>query len=166
MSEAKKTSAVNPSLQKKTAARMAAVQCLYTLAMSGEKLSPAQQVVLLKKRLANNRSEQKLVVGVPLEPNYKLVEMLLGGVEEWSVTIDSRMQEVLHEEWKRERMCPVLVAILQCGIFELFFAKEISPRIIIDEYARLTRNFFDAPEVNFIHAALAKLSRAYSESNG
>src|SRR4051812_11624665 len=133
--ENKKPLGANPSLQKKTAARTAAVQCLYTLALSGDKMSPAQQLRLLKKQLLNNRDEQKLRVGVAMEPNYKLVEMLLEGVEQWSTTIDSRLNEVLSAEWKRERMSPLLVAILQCGIFEMFFAKEISPKIVIDEYS-------------------------------
>jgi len=163
MEQEKKSTAPNTSLQKKTAARMSAVQCLYTRSMNGDKLTPPQQVVLLKKQLANNRDEQKLKVGVPLEPNYKLVEMLLGGVEEWAPKIDSRLQEVLSEQWKRERMSPLLVAILQCGIFEMFFAKEIAPKIVIDEYTRLTRSFFAEPEVDFVHAALSKLARKYSD---
>ncbi|MBY0407231.1 MAG: hypothetical protein K2Q01_06020, partial [Rickettsiales bacterium] len=49
----------------------------------------------------------------------------------------------------------------QCGIFELFFDKEISPKIIIDEYTRLTRHFFADQEVDFVHAALSKLLRQY-----
>src|SRR3954464_13101652 len=109
MDPEKKSTQPNPSLQKKTAARMSAVQSLYKFAMNGEKLSPAQQVLLIKKQLANNKDEQKLQVGAPIEPNYKLVEMLLDGVEEWAPKIDSRMQEVLSEQWKRERMSPVLV---------------------------------------------------------
>ena len=156
----------NSSLQKKTAARMSAVQSLYKYAVGGEKITPAAQVILLKKQLANNKNEQKIQVGSPIEPNYKLVEMLLGGVEEWAPKIDSRMQEVLNEQWKKERMSPVLVAILQCGIFEMFFASDINPKIVIDEYSRLTRNFFEEPEVNFVHAALSKLARKYSDTLG
>ena len=152
----------NPSLQKKTAARMAAVQSLYQFAVGGKTIPAPQQVALLKKQLANNKNEQKLQVGVPIEPNYKLLETLLAGIEEWSSKIDSRMQEVLSGAWKRERMSPVLVAILQCGIFEMFFAKEMKPKIVIDEYTRLTRHFFEDAEVDFVHAALSKLAAKYA----
>jgi len=151
----------NPSLQKKTAARMAAVQCLYTLAVGGEKLSPAEQVVILKKQLVNNKGEQKLQVGVPLEPNYKLLETLLEGVEKWQDSIDERLVNTLGEGWKRERLSPLLIAILQCAIFELFFDKDVKPKIIIDEYTRLTRSFFAEGEVSFVHAGLSKLSKKY-----
>jgi len=151
----------NPSLQKKTAARMAAAQCLYTLAMNGEKLSPAQQVVILKKQLANNKGEQKLQVGVPLEPNYKLLETLLEGIEQRRTDIDIRLDSALSAEWKRERMSPLLIAILQCAIFEMFFGTEISAKIIIDEYTRLTRSFFADGEVSFVHGTLSALSKKY-----
>lgn len=161
--EPKTTSAKpNSSLQKKTAARMAAVQSLYTRAISGDVLSPAQQVVLLKRQLADNKQEQKLRVGVPYEPNYKLMEAILDGIEERVVEINSRLDSTLSSEWKRERMSPLLLAILQCGIFELFFDKEVKHKIIIDEYTRLSRHFFADAEVDFVHAAFSKLVRQYS----
>lgn len=151
----------NSSLQKKTAGRMAAVQSLYTLAVNGEKLSPAQQVNLLKKQLVNNKSEQKLRVGVSMEPNYKLMEAILEGIEQRGSEIDARLDSSLSVDWKRERMSPLLLAIMQCAIFELFFDKEISAKIVIDEYTRLTRHFFADQEVHFVHAALSKLVRQY-----
>lgn len=152
----------NSSLQKKTAARMAAVQALYTLAVNGEKLTPAQQVLILKKQLVGNKDEQKLQVGNAVEPNYKLMETILDGIEKRGVEINSRLDSTLSEDWKRERMSPLLLAILQCGIFELFFDKEINTKIVIDEYTRLSRHFFADAEVNFVHAALSKLVRQYN----
>lgn len=151
----------NPSLKQRSAARMAAVQCLYTLSVGGEQLSPAQQVQILKKQLANNKPEQKLRVGDSVEPNYKLVENILDGIEKRGVEINARLENTLNDNWKRERMSPLLLAILQCGIFELFFDKEIAAKIVIDEYTRLTRYFFADAEVDFVHAALSKLARQY-----
>ena len=152
----------NSSLQQKAAARMAAVQSLYTLAINGEKLSPAQQVIILKKALAGNTDEQKLRVGNKVEPNYKLMETILDGIEKRGLEINLRLDSTLNQEWKRERMSPLLLAILQCGIFELFFDKDVNQKIILDEYTRLSRHFFADAEVNFVHAALSKLVRQYS----
>ncbi len=152
----------NSSLQKKAAARMAAVQSLYTLAINGEQRSPAQQVNLLRKQLAGNKDEQKLRVGTAHEPNYKLMETILDGIEKRGADIDVRLDATLSAEWKRDRMSPLLLAILQCGIFELFFDKEVKHKIVIDEYTRLTRHFFADAEVNFVHAALSKLVRQYA----
>jgi N utilization substance protein B len=151
----------NPSLQRKTAARLAAVQCLYQSSVSGKAASASSQVEDLKAKLKDNREEQKLLVGSTLEPNYPLVETILAGVEERREEIDQRLDGALGETWTRQRTGPLLIAILQCGIFELFFGKEIKPTIIIDEYTRLTRRFFSDAEVDFVHATLNTLVKAY-----
>lgn len=148
----------NLSLQKKSAARMAAAQSLYTAAITGEKHTPAQAVSALKKQLENNAQEQKLMVGQPIEPNYALAESLLAGVETFGDDIGAQIDGALSEGWKRERMSPLLLAILQCAVFELFFGKEIKPKIIVDEYTRLTRHFFSDAEVGFVHGLLSKLA--------
>ncbi len=148
----------NLSLQKKSAARLAAVQSLYTLAVTGETRTPLQLVTALKKQLENNRDEQKLLVGAPIEPNYKLVETLLEGVEQWRADIDARLDGALSKDWKRARTGPLLIAILQCGIFEMLFFKAISPKIVIDEYTRLARSFFTDSEAGFVHGVLSKLA--------
>lgn len=152
---------INPSLQKKSAARTAAVQCLYMAAITGETSAPSHHVTVLKKQLSDNRDEQKLRAGVPLEPNYALLETLLSGVESERGEIDTRIDGCLSGEWKRERMSPLLIAILQCAVFEMCFGKEIAPKIIIDEYTRLTRSFFADTEVNFVHGALNKIAQQY-----
>jgi len=153
--------APNPSLQKKTAARMAAVQCLYNNALNEETVSPAERIEALKARLKNNRDEQKLLAGIAVEPNYKLVETILSGIEKFSADINKRVDSALSAEWKRERMSPLLIAILECATFELFFDKDVNPKIIIDEYTRLTRSFFADSEVNFVHGALSKLATSH-----
>ncbi|MFW0778103.1 MAG: transcription antitermination factor NusB [Rickettsiales bacterium] len=153
---------LNPSLQKKSAARMAAAQCLYRGVMNDTKAPPvASQVTALKAQLKNNRNEQKLLVGAPIEPNYTLLEAILSGVDEWKEKIDERLNTTLTDEWTRERMSPLLIAILQCAIFELFFHKDNKPGIIIDEYTRLTRSFLEDGDVNFVYGALSGLSKQY-----
>lgn len=155
------TSNTNPSLQKKSAARMAAVQCLYTRQMTDISLAPARQLAALKKRLANNAEEQKLVIGTAIEPSYPLLEAILQGTLEWLPDIEARLDSALSKEWKRERVSPILIAILQCAIFELFFHKDAAPKIIIDEYTKLTGRFFAEAEVNFVHGALSGLHKKF-----
>ena len=151
----------NPSLQKKTAARVAAVQCLYTRSVNDKKLSASEQVKNLKQQLSGNQNEQKLQVGIPLEPNYALLESILTGVEEWQHHIDERIDRVLSNDWSRDRMSPLLIAILQCAVFELLFGKDMSAKVVISEYSNITRSFFTDAEVNFVHGALAKLAQTH-----
>lgn len=151
----------NQSLQKKSAARLAAVQCLYQQAITGEPASPEDQVAALKGQLKDNRGEQKLMVGAAVEPNYTLLAALLSGVAAERGEIEMRLSGALTGAWSRERMSKLLVAILECAIYEMFLAKDISPRIVIDEYTRLARSFFTENEVNFVHGALSKLAEQY-----
>lgn len=151
----------NVSLQKKSAARVAAVQCLYTQSFHDKPLTVVRQVEILKMRLHNKPKEQKLVVGKAIEPNYKLVETLLTGITDNEEEIRHRMEGALSHEWKRERMSPVLIAILQCAIYELFFGKEIHTGVVLDEYTKLTRSFFSHSEADFMYGALSSLIQQY-----
>jgi transcription antitermination factor NusB len=153
--------AVNLSLQKKSASRLVAVQCLYQMAVESNPRSSEACVAAVKKQLAGNKAEQKQVIGSSIEPNYPLLEAILSGVEEWREKISERVESTFSKDWKRERMSPVLIAILECATFELFFHKDSKPGVIIDEYTRLTGRFFDEPEVNFIYGALSALSQRY-----
>ncbi len=161
MSEAE-TKKTNPSLQKKSAARVAAVQCVYERLISEENPLPAGQLSSLKKRLANNAGEQKLTLGAALEPNYQLVSAILEGTIQWQADIDKRIDSCLSKEWKRERMSPILIAILQCGVFELFFYKDTNHKILIDEYTRLTSRFFADGEVHFVNGVLKNLHAQFN----
>jgi len=151
----------NPSLQKKSAARMAAVQCLYSQAMNKETQTPAQQVANLKKQLKDNRNEQKMQVGIAMEPDYALLARILEGFAEWEYDINVRLDAALTSSWTRDRMGPLMVALLQCAIFELFFDKDLGPKIITDEYTRIARSFMGDDQVNFVHAALNTLASGH-----
>lgn len=155
------TNAKNLSLQKKSAARVAAVQCLYKLAMTKETLDPAKQVSALKVQLFRNPEEQKATIGAAVEPNYPLLEAILTGVKKNKKDIDKMIDSALSKEWKRERMSPVLIAILQCAAAELFYYKETPLKVIQDEYTRLTRSFFGEKEVKFVYAVIAQLNENY-----
>lgn len=154
----------NLSLQKKSAARIAAVQCVYERIISKDSRSPEQQVSTLKKQLANNAVEQKLLLNVALEPNYPLVSAILEGTRQWQNDIDKRIDSALSKEWTCERMSPILIAILECAIFELFFYKDTKHKILIDEYTNLTSRFFSEAEINFVNGVLKNLHAKFHEA--
>lgn len=154
---------LNPSLQKKTAARTIAVQSLYQQAMMPEEgLSAARQVARLKSQLKDNKDEQKLRANIAMEPDYSLLTAILSGIEEYHAAINERVDMCLHDSWTRERTSHLLLAILQSAVFELFFHKDGKHAIIIDEYTRLTRSFLGDAEVDFVYAALNKLVQKFA----
>lgn len=151
----------NPSLQKKSAARLVAVQCLYTQAMTGDKKTGTAQVAEVKKQLKNNREEQKLQVGIPVEPDYALLTRILEGTSEWHDAINERIDGALTKGWTRDRMGKLLVAVLTCGIFELLFDKDLGARIVTDEYTRLTRQLITDDEADFVHGVLNNIAKQH-----
>lgn len=153
---------VNLSLQKKSAARVAAVQVLYQHTMLHTPIAVEAQVKSLKAQLKNNSSEQKLLIGSAIEPDYALLTKLLEGVDHWNAEIDARVDEVLSAKWKRERTSKLIMAILRCAVFELFFHKDTKHGILVDEYTRLARSFFADGEVDFIYASLSTLVQKYA----
>lgn len=155
------TNAKNLSLQKKSASRVAAVQCLYKLVINKETLDPTKQVAALRVQLFKNPEEQKATIGAAVEPNYQLMEAILAAVKSHRKDIDKMINSILSKEWKRERMSPVLIAILQCATAEFFFTKETPLKVVQDEYSKLTRSFFGEKEVKFVFAAMAALEESY-----
>lgn len=151
----------NPSLQKKSAARLAAVQLLYRCALNKEPLDSARLVAQWKEDLANNKSEQKLRGGAALEPNYPLLASILEGISRERTELEFRVNSVLTGGWSRERTGALLIAILECATYELFFGKEITPKIILSEYAHITRQFYGEAEVDFVFGALSSLTQRY-----
>lgn len=156
------TEKLNPSLQKKTAARTIAVQNLYQQAMLPEGTTTAQQIANLKGQLKNNKDEQKLRSGVSMEPDYTLLAAILNGIAEYETAVNERVDMCRHEDWTRERMSKLLLAILQAAIFELFFYKDAKANIIIDEYTRLTRSFLGDKEVDYVYGALNQLVQKFA----
>lgn len=152
---------MNQSLQKKTAARMAAIQYFYRESITGDTQDAAAYCELLKTRLSGNKPEQKLQVGTANEPNYTLLQAIINGVNERRDDIHARIDGALNENWKRERMSRLLVALLEASVFEMCFYKEVKHGIITDEYTKLARSFFDDKEVNFVHGLLANLAKSY-----
>jgi len=155
------TNAKNLSLQKKSASRIASVQYIYRVTVNKEKFDPAKQVSALKVQLFKNPEEQKATIGAAVEPNYPLYEALLAAFAEHKKDMDKMIDSVLSKEWKRDRMSPVLLAILYCAAAEMFFHKETPLKVVQDEYSRITRSFFGEKEVKFVFAALAALAENY-----
>jgi transcription antitermination protein NusB len=149
---------INPSLRRKSAARMAAAQCLYRQAITGDTASADEQAARLKKQLTNNTEEQKLMVGMALEPDYSMLTRILKGVMREKADINIAIDAQLQGGWSRERMSVLMVALLQCGAFEMLFDKDLGHPVVISEYTQLARHFFDAKEVDFVHAVLSRLT--------
>lgn len=139
---------------RKTAARVAAAQVLYTHDMTGQ-----YQAVLgdaLKNRYEISIGEGKVV---RTEPDEKLVSAIIEAVLAMPAELDAKLEPCLGEGWTVERLSPLIRSILRAGAYEMVVAKAAPPKVIINEYVTVAHAFFSDVETAFINASLDRLGK-------
>lgn len=148
----------NASLQKKSSARLAAVQCLYKAAMTGELMHPAKLIADYAAHLTESKEEGDKEWIPKIEPHsgymHRLVEGACGHVQAIDATLDGLMKEGS----SKDRLSPLMIAILRVAAYEITY--ETTPaRTAIDEYVSITAGFFSETEFGFVNAVLDKLAQ-------
>jgi N utilization substance protein B len=130
------------------AARLAAVQALYQMEMSG---AGADEVV---REFIEHRFPEAV-----LPPDGDFFSAIVQGVPSHQVEIDRAIAGSLSQNWKLERVDSILRAILRCAVFELVDRREVPVKVVIDEYVAVANDFFGGEEPGFINAALDAIAR-------
>lgn len=142
----------NSGHRKRSAARMAAVQALYQIDISGAKIDAA----------LNYREPR--AVGTAMDE--KFLGDLVRGVSARSTEIDPALEDVLTENWPLDRLEVVLRAILRAGAYELLARPDIDAPVVIDEYMRIAKAFFDGGEPKLVNGVLDKLAAKLRSPTG
>ena len=149
---------MNRSLEEKSSARLAAVQLLYKAAMTGEKPNPERMATDYQHFLEENKDAPKEAHLSPVPPSMAYLKKLLSGVTEHAGALEPWVEKCLTADWKKERMSPLLLAILRLGVFEIAHFRTLKPAILINEYVSLTGRFFGEAETGFVNASLNKVA--------
>ncbi|MBL6935991.1 MAG: transcription antitermination factor NusB [Alphaproteobacteria bacterium] len=139
-----------------SAARLAAVQALYQIALAD---GSAQDVIeeFVRHRLGAEGEEP--IAGADRDLFVTLVEGVAARGEE----LDSMIAANLADDWKMERIQPILLAVLKAGTFELLACARVPPRVVITEYVDIAHAFFEEREPAFVNAVLDRLAHALRE---
>jgi transcription antitermination protein NusB len=139
----------------RSAARLAAVQALYQMEVSG-------------KGLAETLAEfESFWIGGEIEgAQYEDAEVaffrdVLGGVLADQGPIDRAIDKTLAKTWPLARVDSVMRAILRAGAYELMKRKDIPARVAIKEYVDVAGAFFGRDEAGMINAVLDALARQF-----
>jgi N utilization substance protein B len=141
------------SAAKRSASRLAAVQALYQMEVTGKGL---------KEILTEFETWW---IGQEVEGDqYKPAEIaffrsIVSGVLENQVTIDRTIDQALSDGWPLRRIEALMRAILRGGAFELLHRGDIPARVVIKEYVDVAGAFFDRDEAGMINAVLDALAR-------
>ena len=137
----------------RSAARLAAVQALYQMDVSGKSVIDA---------LAEFEAFWigREVEGIEFQPSDN--EFFRKSSPAWSRTsapIDVKIDNALAAGWPLKRIEAVLRAILRAGGYELMFRKDVPARVVITEYVDVTHGFYGEDEPGLVNAVLDKIAR-------
>ena len=153
MSKSSKSGKSRPNYAKRRASRLAAVQALYQMELSGARADDA----IADQALREPDQETEGKVRAPVDQAF--FGDLVRGVRDRRDDIDRMIDRALVEGWAIARLDAVLRAILRTGVCELLTRPEIDAPVIINEYVAIAKSFFDDSEPKITNGVLDKLAK-------
>jgi N utilization substance protein B len=140
--------------EKRSAARLAAVQALYQMDVAGSGVAD----VLAEFESHWIGQEVEGVEYKPAEADF--FRDIVGGVVREQRDLDPQVDRALSEGWPLKRVDAILRAILRAGAYELSRRLDIPPRVTITEYVDVAHAFLERDEAGMVNAVLDRLARA------
>ncbi len=139
---------------KRSAARLAAVQALYQMEVTGR---GRNEVVA---EFVEHRIGQE-IEGEQYRPaDLRLFRDIVGGAVARQAEIDQLTDRALVERWPLGKIDPTLRALFRAAGHELVARQDIPPKVSISEYVDVAKAFFDAgKEAKFVNAVLDHMAR-------
>lgn len=135
----------------RSAARLAAVQALYQMDVSGT------AVIDVITEFSDARLTE---AGEELNaPDQAFFTDLLRGIVREQKQIDRPIQDALREDWPLTRIDSTLRAILRAGTYELMYRPDVPFKAVISEYMDIAHAFFDDREAGMVNGVLDNLAR-------
>jgi len=139
--------------QARSVARLAAVQALYQMEVSGV---GADAVV---REFTDHRFDRDIEDVRLAEADEAFFADLVKGVVAEQGKVDQAIVKRLAEGWRLERIDATVRAILRSGAYELMRLTEVPTEVAIDEYVEIAKSFFDGSEPGFVNGALDAIAR-------
>jgi N utilization substance protein B len=147
---------MNDDVNKRGVARLAAVQALYQLDMSGNHV----QEVMADFR--ENRLGSEIDGDQYRDADADWFDLIVKGVVKRQLELDPEIHSVLTDDWPLSRIDSILRAALRAGAFELMDRKDVPVAVVINEYVDIARAFFeDDEEPKLVNAVLDRLAKKW-----
>lgn len=148
------------SYAKRRGSRLAAVQALYQMELSGATAVNA----IADQALREPDPETEGKVRAPIDPAF--FGELVRGVRDRRDDIDRMIDGALMEGWAIARLDAVLRATLRTGVCEMLTREDIDAPVIINEYVEIAKSFFDGSEPKITNGVLDKLAKVLRTGGG
>lgn len=139
--------------EKRSAARLAAVQALYQMEIATKGLNEV---------FAEFESHWmgREIEGDQYKPaESKLFRLLVNGVLHEQIPIDRKVDQLLADGWPLKRIEAIMRAVLRAGAYEIMFRPDTPIRVAISEYVDIASAFLERDEVGMINAVLDRLAK-------
>ena len=146
------------TVNKRGAARLAAVQALFQMELSGQGvLETAAEYETF--RLGKELDGEQLA---PADASW--YRSLLSGVVEQQTKIDPIIRAAKADGWSLSRLDGTLRAVLRGGTYELLHRSDVPKPEIISEYVEIANAFYDAgDESKTVNAVLDRIARTHRD---
>ncbi|MEE8171376.1 MAG: transcription antitermination factor NusB [Alphaproteobacteria bacterium] len=142
-----------PAGQERSVARLAAVQALYQMELSGSALE-----TVIEEFLAH-RIGREIEGAHYAEADRKHFKWLVRNVNNRMNELDGCVGGALNTGWTVSRLGALMRALLRAAAVELLARPDIPARVVMNEYVELAGAFFSRREPAFVNAALDTLAR-------
>jgi N utilization substance protein B len=138
---------------KRGTARLAAVQALYQMDVTGSGLletAAEYEAFRLGKEVDG-------VLYRDADPQW--FRAILSGVVENQKAVDPVIGQSLTEDWPLSRLDSTLRAILRAGVYELMKRADVPVAVIVSEYVDIAKAFYEDEEPKLVNAVLDRVAR-------
>lgn len=145
--------------RERTTARLAAVQALYQMELSGVGADAVVREFIdhrFERAFEPNDGGDETPAALGPADEAFFAGLVQGVVADQS-KIDQAIVKRLAKGWKLERLDATVRASLRAGAWELYRRPDVPTEVVIDEYVELTKGFTD--EAGFVNAALDAIAR-------
>jgi transcription antitermination protein NusB len=140
-------------VNKRGAARLAAVQALYQMDVVGS------GVLETAAEYENFRLGKEIDGEQYLAADAAWFRGILAGVVQYQTQLDPMIHTALVAGWPLSRLDSTLRAILRAGAFELLHRSDVPPAVIITEYVEIATAFFAEDEPGMVNAVLDRIAK-------
>jgi N utilization substance protein B len=145
----------------RSSARLAAVQALYEIDMTGVSADLVLREFLKdrwKSRLGMIEEDEESLHDLAA-PDCALLAEIIRGVSAKRDDLDGIIGPALSSEWTVDRLEFILRATLRAGTFELFSMAEVPAKVVINEYVNVAQAFIDDNKPGLVNGVLDKIAR-------
>ncbi len=142
-----------PSLMRKRASRLAAVQAMYSESLIEKSTLPALLAAQMLQSWADSRLNDTDDLPHASQPEAALLNKLIEAAQENRVTIETAIAANILPNWSKARMSLPLLSVLQVFAAEVIAFPTRGAATLVDEYTEVAAQLVTDEEISYAHKA-------------